>query len=307
MIRLKPLQTNVNSSFDILTKRRNNTIDLTFDNSKHYDKSYLIIIACDDYINKNFTNLDSTISDAEKISEVFQKHNFTVFAKLYNRHATKNNILNVFDRLSNETSSLNNKKIRLICYIACHGFKSQIITPDNKIVNKSYFALYNTDEKFPISTALEMNTFSNLCKQLNIIHQCYLIDSCYAGDIFISNTRSPLNVYNYTNTILNIPCCICLCSSASNQKTIETKQHGSIFAKTICKIFDNKNIFNNKKYVLFSSLIDNIRQETYTICENYNQQQTVIFGNLAYHGDFIFFKDDFNKKLKKRKCRSNSI
>ena len=106
---------------------------------------------------------------------------------------------------------------------------------------------------------------------------------------------------------MNIPCCICLCSSASNQKTIETKQHGSIFTKTICKIFGNKNIFNNKKYVLFSTLIDGIRQETYIICEQYNQQQTVIFGNLAYNGDFIFFKDDFNKKINKRKCRSNSI
>ena len=307
MIRLKPLQTNINSSFDILTKRRNNTIDLTsLDKSKLYDKSYLVVIACDEYRDENFVNLDTTISDAEKICEVFKNHNFTVFAKLYNRQATKNNILNVFDSLSNETSSLNNKKIRLICYIACHGFKKQMITPDNKIINKSYFALYNTNEKFPISTALEMNTFSNICKQINIIHQCYLIDSCYAGDIFISNTRSNNINYNYTNTILNIPCCICLCSSASNQKTIETKQHGSIFTKTICKIF-NKNIFNNKKYVLFSTLIDGIRQETYTICEQYNQQQTVIFGNLAYHGDFIFFKDDFYKKTKKTKRRSNSI
>ena len=271
-----------------------------------YDSTYIILIATDIYQDSSFHRLEKAVSDAESIRAAFSCHGAITFRRLYNQDATKASILRCFDDFANMLDKSLDSCVRLLCYIGCHGHKGQFRTPRNELKAMPYFVLYDTDQDHLRSTGLSMKELQELSSGLSAVHQFYMIDSCYAGDV-LCRTRG-----GFARSLIGRQCCVALCSSTGNQQTIEDA-NGSVFAQSIVEEMTSPFLFRNtfsdkNRHVTLNSIVERIRMNTYHSAQAHQNDQLVVFGSLLprNEGSILFFEDDHLSTQNKKREQSKS-
>ena len=269
-----------------------------------YSASHVIVVACDKYLDRRFPALEQAVSDARRVTEALMRHGFELYASLLGSDATAANFrraLDDYSRFIGSSSPVGPK--RLVCYVGCHGYVHESVTPDSRILPVPYFAFYDTKWCSPRSTALRMSELGVLASTLGVVHQCYIVDSCHAGQV-LSRARRP----SLSSALLERPSCVALCSSACDGNAGEDVG-GSFLVQTLTELLDDASIFDRfpslgRRYVTLDSLVDEIRDQTSSRAAAHGRGQLVVYGSLLprNEGSLIFFEEDTEES-----CRSRSF
>lgn len=150
-------------------------------NSTRQGKSYLLLIGVNEY--KYWNRLHNAVKDCDDITQVLTaqyQFNATDVITLYNREATRENILETFETLQDKVGPHDN----LLIYYAGHGFydpQSELgyWVPVNARLNK-------------IPDFIRNSTIHDYLRTINSKNTLLIADACYAGSLF-ANTRGVIN------------------------------------------------------------------------------------------------------------------
>jgi hypothetical protein len=147
-------------------------------------QNYLLLIGVNEY--SNWNRLHNAVKDCKDISYIltnyyqFEKENVIT---LFDREATRENILETFESLQERLNENDN----LLIYYAGHGYYDDRASlgywvPVNARLNK-------------IPDFIRNSTIHDYLRTINTKHTLLIADACYAGSLF-SNTRGVLNEDN---------------------------------------------------------------------------------------------------------------
>lgn len=133
-----------------------------------------VVIGIDDYQNKNLRDLHYAVSDAKAMSDLLQQQTtFEIYRELYNEQATKVNILDVVDNLSDDRSI-----DRIIFYFSGHGWTQKAGTGYQDI---GFFLPVDGDKDKLFSTAIPMGEVRTWAQSLKARHVLFIFDACFSG------------------------------------------------------------------------------------------------------------------------------
>ncbi len=148
--------------------------------------NFLLVIGIDKYNTPNFQPLNNAVSDAKQLIKVLEgKYNFQEQKYLFDENATRENIINELNELSNAVL----EDDYVVIFFAGHGWEE----PTNKL---GYIIPHNAQNKASFVSFNEVkNDYINFLKAKHIL---VIFDCCYATN-FISRTRGTNfgNSYSY--------------------------------------------------------------------------------------------------------------
>jgi hypothetical protein len=133
-----------------------------------------VIIGINNYMDKKVKILNFAVNDAKEIKKILeQKSNYSVYHELYDKEATKANILEIIDNLSKQ------KDIdRIIFYFAGHG---QTITSGAGTEDLGFFLPVDCDSDKLFKTAISMSQVQTWAKSFKARHVLFIFDACFSG------------------------------------------------------------------------------------------------------------------------------
>jgi GTPase SAR1 family protein len=138
--------------------------------------NFLLVIGIDKYNTPTFQPLNNAVSDAKQLIKILEeKYNFQKQEYLFDENATRENIINGLNELSNTVL----EDDHVIIFFAGHGWED----PTNKL---GYIIPYNAQNRASFVSFNEVkNDYINFLKAKHIL---VIFDCCYATN-FISRTR----------------------------------------------------------------------------------------------------------------------
>ncbi|MCD4735596.1 MAG: caspase family protein [Bacteroidales bacterium] len=239
---------------------------------------FALIIGIDDY-SGTWTPLNNAVGDAKAIKEMLEsKYKFDHFRTLYNKLATRENIIRELEWLVRNVKEEDN----VFIYYSGHGeFK--------KDYNKGYWVPTDATEEstYQYVSNNDLQTFLSSIKSK---HTLLISDACFSGDIFRGKTISiPFEdterYYRDVHTKLSRQAI----TSGGVEPVMDGGREGhSVFAYYLLKSLRN----NNKRFFDAFSLYDDIRIPVIN-----NSIQSPVFQPIKNTGDeggqFLFIKKDF--------------
>ena len=141
-----------------------------------FENSYALIIGINKY--ENWNELSYAVNDAKGIRKLLVE-NFgydpSKIYQLYDKDATKKQILRVFDTLIRKTM----KNDRVIIFFAGHGSTSQIGARE-----KGYIIPVDADGIANETTAISTTQIRDIALDMRAKHLYLVMDACYSGMIF---------------------------------------------------------------------------------------------------------------------------
>ncbi|MBN2444241.1 MAG: caspase family protein, partial [Spirochaetales bacterium] len=139
-------------------------------------RQYLVLIAIDSYT--DWMPLRNPVKDALEIKEILiEKYYIDEVFELYNRDATKANILKLFNRLQNQLTLHDS----LLVFYAGHGHL-------DKKTNTGFWIPVNAGlDEFEQANWLPNTQIRGIITNFKSMHVCLVSDSCFSGDILNVN------------------------------------------------------------------------------------------------------------------------
>lgn len=143
-------------------------------NDDNGGKYYALIIAIDEYKGSEWAQLKTPINDANVISDILaNKYGFEEVIKLYDDEATRANIIDYIDRLSQVVTSKDN----ILIYFSGHGIE---------IGNEGYWVPSDATGK-ERSQLIPNSEIKNALAKTTSKHALVMVDACFSGTIFKSS------------------------------------------------------------------------------------------------------------------------
>jgi len=236
---------------------------------------YALIIGVDDYWGA-FEPLKNAVTDAESIERMLKsKYKFDNFITLYNRQASRINILNAFEELSNTVKETDN----VFIYYSGHG-------EFNERQNKGYWVPVDARSK-SMAELISNNDIQTALTGIPSKHTLLISDACFAGDIFRGNAISiPFEESDrYYREIHQLKSRKAI-TSGDIEPVVDGGRDGhSVFAYYLLKALES----NESRFYDASQLYDRIK-----IPVTNNSEQRPKFAPIKYSGDeggqFIFIR-----------------
>ena len=149
----------------------------TNDGDDNKQKYYAVLIAIDDYQGDEWAPLKTPVNDANSLSDVLTgKYGFEEVVTIFDKDATRANIIDNIDRLAQRISAEDN----LLVYFSGHGIK---------IEEEGYWvpADARTKER---SQLIPNSEIKNALAKTVSRHALIMVDACFSGTIFKSSTLS---------------------------------------------------------------------------------------------------------------------
>jgi uncharacterized repeat protein (TIGR02543 family) len=144
---------------------------------------YAVLIAVDRY--KEWPPLKNAVSDAEQVRSVLQqRYYFDTIHTLYNEQATKEQVMKLFEDLSNQLRPEDS----LLVFYAGHG----VMDPLSKI--GSWVLQDGSQNRYEQKGWLPNPVIRNLLDQLRSKHVLLISDSCFSGDILNMERGSQVEI-----------------------------------------------------------------------------------------------------------------
>jgi ABC-type amino acid transport substrate-binding protein len=241
-----------------------------------FSKNYAFIVGVDDYSGK-WSKLDNAVNDCKSIEKILkEKYDFTDVLTLYNKQATRRNILSELKYLSTILKEEDN----LLLYYAGHGFVDK--------ANEGYWIPIET-QTLETFECVSNSEIKNAVAKIKSKHTLLIVDACFSGTLFRSNTASQSENNFYKNMIKNQS--RQALSSGGVQEVVDGGGDGhSVFAKYLIKKLKE----NNQQYLEVSEIAQYLK---ITVPSNTVNEQQPEFGhlNMSGHegGSFVFVNSDY--------------
>ncbi len=239
---------------------------------------FALIIGIDDY-SGTWTPLRNAVGDAKAIKEMLEsKYKFDHFRTLYNRLATRENIIRELEWLVRNVKEEDN----VFIYYSGHGeFKSDY--------NKGYWVPADATEEstYQYVSNNDLQTFLSSIKSK---HTLLISDACFSGDIFRGKTISiPFQDTERYYRDVHAKLSRQAITSGGIEPVMDGGRDGhSVFAYYLLKSLNN----NNKRFFDAFSLYTDIRIPVVN-----NSTQSPILQPIKNTGDeggqFLFIRKDF--------------
>jgi hypothetical protein len=236
---------------------------------------YALIIGIDDYFG-TFDPLNNAVADAESIERLLKsKYKFDNFITLYNRQATRIDILNAFEELSNTVTETDN----VFIYYSGHG-------EFNERQNKGYWVPVDARSN-SMAELISNNDIQTALTGIPSKHTLLISDACFAGDIFRGNAIAiPFEESDrYYREIHQLKSRKAITSGDIEPVMDGGRDGHSVFTYYLLRALDS----NESRFYDASQLYDRIK-----IPVTNNSEQRPKFAPIKYSGDeggqFIFIK-----------------
>lgn len=225
--------------------------------------------------------LKNALNDAEGIAEILQNnYQFDEVITLFDKDATRRNIIQKFEWLSENTTKDDN----VLIFYAGHG-------QFNKSLNKGYWVPVDAETN-SVADYISNNDVKTFIGGIPAKHTLLITDACFAGDIFRgSKTESmkfdPNNMEKYYREVYRKQSRLALTSGGVEEVSDAGKDDHSIFTYYLIKALEE----NERKYFDANQLFNEFR-----IAVTNNSEQTpmlqVIRDTNDEGGQFIFIKKE---------------
>ena len=223
--------------------------------------------------------LKNAVHDAESVAEALKKdYLFNKVITLFDKQATRDNIIHELEKLTNSVKSSDN----LLIYYSGHGqFKKEL--------NKGYWVPVDAKTN-SIADFISNNEIKTFMGAIPAKHTLLISDACFAGDIFRGKPTesipfNPNNMERYFKEVYNKPSRVAMTSGGMEEVEDSGKNGHSIFTYYLLKALrENKN-----RYMDATQLFNDFR-----IAVTNNSDQTPMLQVVRDTGDegghFIFVK-----------------
>jgi len=223
--------------------------------------------------------LNNALNDAIAMAELLKKeYTFDTVITLFDKEATRNNIIKNFEWLANNLKSDDN----LLIFYSGHG---QL----NKILNNGYWipADANSNSVSDYISNADVKTFLG---RMPSKHTILVADACFAGDISVESQSEeipfdPGSMKKYYKEVYQKQCRLALTSGRIEEIMEAGKEGHSIFTYYLMKALRE----NTKKYIDASQLFNELIVSVGNISEQTPQLQAVKGANHE-GGQFVFIK-----------------
>ena len=247
---------------------------------KLYNKSYAVIIGIDQYQNLSASEqLTYAVHDAKGVEEVLRKNfKFDKIITLYNKQATKDNILKVLmEDLRNEMT----EEDSLFVFWAGHGNQETTRTGDI-----GYLVPYDGNIK-KLQSNISMNALKDdISKGLPAKHVFYVMDACYSGLLTATRALEKENKrdFSYLQEITKEPVRQVLTAGGKNQKVLDGGPKGhSVFTGRMIEQLENA-----EDFITANELQAKVTEKVFSDARSMSATQTPGYGKLYGVGDFVF-------------------
>lgn len=235
-------------------------------------KNYLLVIAVEDYTDKNINDLDHPVNDAKKVLNILtDKYTFEKEQVVFLENPDRASIIRAFDKLAKVVTTNDN----LLIFYAGHGlWDSQM--------NKGYWLPRNA-AKDDRSDWFSNSDLRDYIGGINSKHTLMVADACFSGSIF--KTRDAFSKSPDTNGALE------LYKTTSRQAmtsgAMKSVPDKSVFIQYLCKkLEENQELFMSAEQLFHSFKI--------AVINNSPNGQIPQFGVIKETGDeggdFLFIK-----------------
>ncbi len=206
---------------------------------------YALIIGIDDYYGE-FDPLKNAVRDAQTIEQVLKgKYKFDYFITLYDREATRIQILEAFEDLARKVKPTDN----VFIYYSGHGeYKEQY--------NRGYWVPVDARSN-SISELISNNDIQTALTGIRSKHTLLISDACFAGEIFRGEVlQIPFeNSENYYRKVHERPSRKAITSGGIEPVTDTGKDGHSVFAYFVIRSLEN----NEEPFYDASQLYERIK------------------------------------------------
>jgi len=224
--------------------------------------------------------LNNALNDAKGMAEMLKnEYKFDEVITLFDKDATRKNIIQKFEWLANNLSKDDN----LLIFYSGHG---QL----NKILNKGYWVPVDASSN-SVADYISNSDIKTFLGGIPSKHTFLVTDACFAGDIFRGSSQTeqvqfdPNNMDKYYKEVYRKQSRLALTSGGLEEVMDAGKEGHSIFTYYLLKALKE----NNKKYVDASQLFNEFRVAVSNNSEQTPQLQSVKDTN-DEGGQFVFIK-----------------
>ena len=161
----------------------------------YYGTSYALVIGINKYPSSNWENLDYAVKDAKGMEAFLKNQGFEIIS-LYNKHATKKNIIS---KMQNYIARLVQTNDRVIIFFSGHGYTEHLGGKD-----WGYIVPY--DAEGDSASYISMEELRVLSQEMGIAkHQLFIMDACYSGLLGSKGGGVDPNIPNYIKEVTRRP------------------------------------------------------------------------------------------------------
>jgi hypothetical protein len=243
-----------------------------------YEKSYALVIGIDEYPSPAWPHLDYAKNDAMAVAAFLKKQGFDDVTTLYNRQATKTEIIS---KLQNDLAPRVNQNDRILFFFAGHGYTEELGGKD-----WGYIVPYHT-QRVTSASYISMEELRTLSEKMGTAkHHLFIMDSCYGGLIGTRGSGLDINLPYYLEKVTERHARQIITAGGKNQTVLDKGPGGhSVFTGNLLEaIEEGLADANSDGYITFAELT------AYLVPRASNAFQTPTSAILPSHGqgEFVF-------------------
>jgi len=247
---------------------------------KLYNKSYAVIIGIDQYQNLPFDRqLSYAVRDAKGVEAVLRKNfKFDKIITLYNKEATKDNILKV---LMGDLGKELSEEDALFIFWAGHGNQERTREGDLGYLIPFDGSVSETYKNITMSQIRD-----DISKKIPAKHIFYVMDACYGG--LLASTRSVdkeiRRDFNYLQEVTKERVRQVLTAGGKDQEVLDGGPKGhSVFTGRLIELLENTDDF-----ITANEIQTIVKEKVFSDARARNHTQTPSYGTLYGVGDYVF-------------------
>lgn len=248
-----------------------------------FSTSWAIVVGIDKYKGK-MPDLKHAVKDARGVASLLMDDlNFDSdnVIELYNRDATRENILQAFDRVATQGQ----EDDRVLVFFAGHGITKELRTGRER----GYILPYDADLTRVNTTCISTDQLNDISEDIPAKHLYFVMDVCYGGSLFTRAEPISSETRDYMNIITSRVARQGLTAGGRDQQVLDSGPEGhSVFTyHFISGIRDRLADGNNDGIITASELAAYVAPK---VTAESQLSQTPEYGSLqgSGGGDFVF-------------------
>ena len=242
-----------------------------------YSSSWAVVVGINDY--RTWPPLNYAVNDARSMRSKLLDLGFEsgkIF-ELYNRDATKENILRIVaDELPRKTGPND----RVLFFFAGHGQTEEL----QGGIKRGFLIPVDGDLDNLYAKSIPMNVVADISQRIPAKHILFLMDACYSGLAFARSSPMSSQTPGYLEKITSARARQIITAGGAGEQVFEQEGHG-LFTKRLLEAFDRGADLNSDGALTAFELGNYLRSKVSAESAN---RQTPVFGTLEGEGEFVF-------------------
>jgi uncharacterized caspase-like protein len=242
-----------------------------------YSSSWAVVVGINDY--QVWPTLNYAVNDARSVRSKLLDLGFdsAKIFELYNRDATKENILRIVaDELPRKTGPND----RVLFFFAGHGQTEEL----HGGIKRGFLIPADGDLDNLYAKSIPMNVVADISQRIPAKHILFLMDACYSGLAFARSSPLSSQSPGYLEKITGARARQIITAGGAGEQVFERDGHG-LFTKRFLEALDRGGDLNGDGVLTAFELGHYLRSTVSTESAN---RQTPVFGTLDGEGEFVF-------------------